>query len=336
MPDRRTGTNLVCRIGDIGMAAFACIFMQSPSFLTFQRMLEDRCGDSNARTLFGMDRIPCDNHIRQTLYGTPPEHFDDVFISAARDLDRKGDLRGMRRLRDRTLTALDGTEYFNSDKVKCDNCSTRTRHKDTDRETVEHCHSFLGATIVAGQNLQVHCEALMESRTPCVRSVRELDSNDSIPDSKDSVALQHLPQGERADGKSACADVSRGHGGAPEPDAGPAGPATTTSDRSAPLQGCRFACDPVAATAVLSKAQEPQREVRTLPERAAAGRPRPAAPCAEDPEPSAGEGMIPSESRMREIRTSGLMSGGEETCAMGRTEAPAIGESRQQPATPRT
>ena len=46
--------------------------------------------------------------------------------------------------------------------------------------------------------------------------------------------------------------------------------------------------------------------------------------------------MIPSESRMREIRTSGLMSGGEEMWATGRTEALAIGESRQQPAAPRT
>ncbi len=153
MPDRRTGKNLMYRIGDIGMAAFACFFMQSPSFLAFQRMLEDRYGDSNARTLFGMERIPCDNHIRQTLDGVPPEHFDDVFISMVRDLDRKGALRGMRRLKDRTLIALDGTEYFNSDKIKCDNCSTRTHNKGTDKETVERYHSFLGATIVApGRN----------------------------------------------------------------------------------------------------------------------------------------------------------------------------------------
>ena len=44
--------------------------------------------------------------------------------------------------------------------------------------------------------------------------------------------------------------------------------------------------------------------------------------------------MIPSESRMREIRTSGLMSGGEETQAMIGTEAPALGESRRTTANP--
>ena len=84
--------------------------MQSPSFLAFQRMPGDRCGDSNTRILFGMKRIPCDNHIRQTLDGVLPEHFDDVLITMVPDLDRKGALRGMRRhnevdhLRFRTCT----------------------------------------------------------------------------------------------------------------------------------------------------------------------------------------------------------------------------------------
>ena len=44
--------------------------------------------------------------------------------------------------------------------------------------------------------------------------------------------------------------------------------------------------------------------------------------------------MIPSESRMQESRTSGLMSGGEETQAMFGTEAPAQGESRRTTASP--
>ena len=40
---------------------------------------------------------------------------------------------------------------------------------------------------------------------------------------------------------------------------------------------------------------------------------RPREPWANDPRPSVGEGMIPTESRMREIRTSGSTSGGVET-----------------------
>ena len=41
----------------------------------------------------------------------------------------------------------------------------------------------------------------------------------------------------------------------------------------------------------------------------AVGEMRPHAPCVDDTTPSVGEGMIPTESRMREIRTSGSMSG---------------------------
>ena len=47
-----------------------------------------------------------------------------------------------------------------------------------------------------------------------------------------------------------------------------------------------------------------------------------------------GEAMNPSASRMRENRTSGLMSGGEETQVMTGTEAPAQRESRRTTATP--
>ena len=63
----------------------------------------------------------------------------------------------------------------------------------------------------------------------------------------------------------------------------------------------------------LSEAQGQKREVRALPEPQALEILRPDLPCAKDPGPSVGEGMIPKESRMLEIGTSGLTSGGEET-----------------------
>ena len=43
MPNRRTGKNPTYRVGDIGMAAFDCFFMQSPYFLACQHMLDNRC-----------------------------------------------------------------------------------------------------------------------------------------------------------------------------------------------------------------------------------------------------------------------------------------------------
>ena len=100
---------------------------------------------SNAHTLFGLDRIPCDNHIRQLLDGVPTAHLDGQFRAIAEDLDARGALAPMRRLGGRLLVALDGTEFFRSRSIHCPNCSTRKR---SDGAT-EHFHQMLTATVVA-------------------------------------------------------------------------------------------------------------------------------------------------------------------------------------------
>jgi len=132
-------------MSDIGLAAFSVFFMQSPSFLAHQKALEDLRGRSNANTLFGMTKIPSDNHIRQMLDGVPPDHFDALFAEIVRDLETGGGLASLRRLGGRVLIALDGSEHFCSRKISCPHCSTRKR---SDGE-IEYFHSFVGATLVA-------------------------------------------------------------------------------------------------------------------------------------------------------------------------------------------
>jgi hypothetical protein len=45
--------------------------MQSASFLAFQRALEKGHGRSNCQTLFGIEKIPSDNYIRDMLDRAP-------------------------------------------------------------------------------------------------------------------------------------------------------------------------------------------------------------------------------------------------------------------------
>jgi hypothetical protein len=66
-PDKRKGGEAVYAMADIGLAAFSLFFMQSESFLEYQRTLEDGHGRSNCQSLLGMARIPTDNHIRAML-----------------------------------------------------------------------------------------------------------------------------------------------------------------------------------------------------------------------------------------------------------------------------
>ena len=124
--------------------------MQSPSFLAHQRTLAEQRGRSNAQALFGLTRIPCDNHIRQLLDGVPPDRFEELFQHIVEDLDAAGGLDRMRRLDGRVLIALDGTEYFRSRKIDCPNCSTRQRRDGG----VEYFHQVLAATLVAPGHAQ--------------------------------------------------------------------------------------------------------------------------------------------------------------------------------------
>ena len=67
LPDPRTGTNTQFSMADLALAAFSVFFTQCPSFLSFQRNMEQSRARNNARSLFQVQAIPSDNHIRQTL-----------------------------------------------------------------------------------------------------------------------------------------------------------------------------------------------------------------------------------------------------------------------------
>src|SRR4051812_28711428 len=118
-PDKRTGTNSQYTMADIGLAALSVFFTQSPSFLDHQRQLETGHGRSNCQTLFGISRIPTDNHIRDMLDQVAPDHLFPAFAAAVAALERSGGIRAFQRLGSHLLIALDGTEYHRSAKVHC-------------------------------------------------------------------------------------------------------------------------------------------------------------------------------------------------------------------------
>jgi hypothetical protein len=78
-PDERTGDNTVYSMGDAALGAFSVFFTQCPSCLDFQRTMAVAQGCSNAQSLFGMTRIPSDNHIRNLLDPVPPHTMFPLF-----------------------------------------------------------------------------------------------------------------------------------------------------------------------------------------------------------------------------------------------------------------
>jgi len=143
-PDKRRG-DVKYSMADIGLSAFSLFFMQSESFLAYQRELEAGRKTSNCHSLFGMTAIPTDNHIRSMLDPVPPSHLQPAFDQALGVLRQHGGLAPFQRLGGRVLIALDGTEYFCSQKLGCPQCLTRRRANGK----VESYHAMLAATLVA-------------------------------------------------------------------------------------------------------------------------------------------------------------------------------------------
>ena len=150
-PDKRKGGAATYSMADIGLSAFSLFFMQSESFLDYQRGLEQRHMTSNCQSLFGMAKIPTDNHIRSMLDPVDPAHLQPCFDATIDILRQRGGLKEFERLGERTLVALDGTEYFCSQKLGCSHCLTRKRSNGK----TESYHTMLAATIVAPGNANV-------------------------------------------------------------------------------------------------------------------------------------------------------------------------------------
>ena len=120
-------------------------FVQSASFLSFQRKLEKGQGRSNCQTLFGIEKIPSDNYIRVMLDEADPALLRPSFERMERALYEPVMQDAFARLGGRTLIALDGTEYFCSQKLGCPHCLTRKRANGK----TENYHTMLAATVVA-------------------------------------------------------------------------------------------------------------------------------------------------------------------------------------------
>ena len=124
-PEHRTGKNTQYDLSDAGMGAFSVFFTQSPSFLAHQRDLKLRKGRSNAENLFELRSIPSDNQIRNLLEPVSPTHLDCFYRQTFQALEQTGVLKSYRSFANQLLVAIDGTEYFSSKKIHCEQCSQR-------------------------------------------------------------------------------------------------------------------------------------------------------------------------------------------------------------------
>ena len=125
LTDTRTGKNTQYEISDAALSAFAVFFMQNPSFLAQQINLQQSNGKNNLQTLFGSYQNPCDNQIRKLLDEVSPNELYSIFSNIFNKLYEIGYFKSFTRLDNTLLVALDGVDYFSSEKIHCPCCSTQ-------------------------------------------------------------------------------------------------------------------------------------------------------------------------------------------------------------------
>ena len=112
---RKPSPNTRYQIQDAVLGAFGVFFTQSPSFLEYQRRLNQTHGHDNAQTLFGVEPIPCDNQVCNLLDPIAPSYFNPVFFEVFEPLERQPLLEPLCVLDHQLLVSLDGTQFRNGD-----------------------------------------------------------------------------------------------------------------------------------------------------------------------------------------------------------------------------
>jgi hypothetical protein len=152
IPDPRQKSNGTrYSLSDGILAAFSVFFMQCESFLEHQRQMQSRRGKDNAQTLFGLLHIPTMPQIRNILDQIAVQQLYGVFEWVYQALRREGYLKRYQCLGGHLLVTLDGTQYFSSQTIHCEQCSTR-HHKNG---STTYFHSAILPVIVAPGQSQV-------------------------------------------------------------------------------------------------------------------------------------------------------------------------------------
>ena len=127
-------------LDDALMAAFAMFSLKAPSLLAFDKQR----AEGNLKTIYGIERAPCDTRMRERLDPVAPASLRPSFTLVFRQLQRGKALEPLVFLDGHYLVALDGTWYFSSHTIHCDSCL----HKEHRNGSITYYHQMLGAAII--------------------------------------------------------------------------------------------------------------------------------------------------------------------------------------------
>lgn len=150
LTDRRQEKKTDHAMHDVFMSGFAMMFFQDPSLLQFQQRMEDEGHMNNLKTLFHVKTIPKDTWMREVIDEVDPEEIMPLFDDFFRPLQRGKHLEQYS-VSGRYIAAIDGSQYFTSEKISCPGCLIKEGKKGRSR----YSHQIVQAAIMNPRMRQV-------------------------------------------------------------------------------------------------------------------------------------------------------------------------------------
>jgi len=142
--DNRQSGKVDFTLHDCLMSALAMMFFQDPSLLSFQRRMQERMQSSNLKTIFAVNAIPSDAVLRKTIDAIDTHTINPCFSLLFQHLQRGKQLVPYKLDSGHYLIALDGSQYFSSEKINCPSCLT---YKRTPKK-LRYSHQILQAVML--------------------------------------------------------------------------------------------------------------------------------------------------------------------------------------------
>ncbi len=139
--DFRQGVSEIS-MADALMSGFAMFSLKDPSLLAFD---ERRGTEQNLRTIYNIEKVPCDTQMREILDPVDPEQLRAPFKGPIGQLQRGKIFEDMVFFQGCYLLSLDGTGFFSSKKLHSESCLKKENSKTGE---VTYHLQMLGAAIV--------------------------------------------------------------------------------------------------------------------------------------------------------------------------------------------
>ncbi|OYP35843.1 transposase [Rhodopirellula sp. MGV] len=138
--DPRKQSHLTFTLPDVLASGLAMFSLKDPSLLAYG----ERQDDPSLKNVFGIKSIPSDTQFRDILDPIEVDALNEAFADVFAKLQRGGVLEQFRFIGDGYLVAIDGTDYFGSSNVRCENCLEK-KSKDG---TTRYAHQAVVAAMI--------------------------------------------------------------------------------------------------------------------------------------------------------------------------------------------